>query len=129
MQHKYTMYGFEYGEPDPNDNVPTRAIKVLFRMQLPMLRPLIKRKVQYAVEQEVLHGLINDGKVPIRPPIERFLDSQLLGWSSVSTIKFTKAVIEEVNAQIILGEKLCTSPNLLHRLERPDRIEQPIPNA
>jgi len=61
------MYGFEYGEPDPNDNVPTRAIKVLFRMQLPMLRPLIKRKVQYAVEQEVLHGLINDGKMPIKP--------------------------------------------------------------
>jgi len=124
MQHKYTMYGFEYGEPDPNDNVPTRAIKVLFRMQLPMLRPLIKRKVQYAVEQEVLHGLINDGKIPIRPPIDRFrfFGSQLLGWSSVSTIKFTKAVIEEVNAQIILGEKLCTSPNPLHRRQRPDKF-------
>lgn len=116
------MYGFEYGEPDSNDNVPTRAIKVLFRMQLPMLRPLTKRKVQYAVKQEVLHGLINDGKTPIRPPIDRFLGSQLLGWSSVSTIKFTKAVIEKVNAQIIFGEKLCTSPNPLHRRQRPDKI-------
>ena len=122
MQHKYTMYGFEYGEPDPNDNVPTRAIKVLFRMQLPMLRPLIMRKVQYAVEQEVLHGLSNNGKIPIRHLIHRFLGSQLLGWSSVSTIKFTKAVIEEVNAQIILGEKLCTSPNPLHRRQRPDKF-------
>jgi len=125
MQHKYTMYGFEYGEPDPNDNVPTRAIKVLFRMQLPMLRSLIMKKVQYAIEQEVLHGLTNDGKIPIRHHIDRFLGflgSQLLGWSSISTIKFTKAVIEEVNAQIILGEKLCTCPNPLHRHQKPEKI-------
>ncbi|KAH8586513.1 cytochrome P450 [Bisporella sp. PMI_857] len=93
MFHKYTMYGFEYGEPDPHDNVPTRAIKVLFRMQLPLLRPLIERKVRHGFEQEISHGLTVDG------------------WSSVSTMKFTKGVIEEVNAQIILGEKLASKPN------------------
>jgi hypothetical protein len=59
------MFGFEYGEPDPNDNVPTRAIKVLFRMQLPMLAPLIAKRVQHGFEQEIALGSVDDDGKPI----------------------------------------------------------------
>jgi hypothetical protein len=62
MHHKYTTYGFEYGEIDPHDNVPTRAIKVLFRMQLPLLRPLIEKRVRQGIEQELSRGEKIDGK-------------------------------------------------------------------
>jgi hypothetical protein len=62
MQHKYTMYGFEYGEVDPHDSVPTRAIKVLFRMNLPRLRPLIERKVRDVFDLELNKGSKLEGR-------------------------------------------------------------------
>jgi hypothetical protein len=75
MHHKYTMFGFEYGEPDPNDNVPTRAIKVLFRMQLPSLASLIAKRVQHGFEQEIALGdVVDDGNpITLQAPVAGML--------------------------------------------------------
>lgn len=100
------MFGFEYGAIDPHDSVLTRAIKVLFRMQLPLLRPLIEKRVRDRFEQEISNGAEIQGKSVLLTNYLIFHNNTCLGWISLSTIKFTKAVIEEVNAQIILGEEL-----------------------
>jgi hypothetical protein len=67
------MYGFEYGEVDPHDSVPTRAIKVLFRMNLPRLRPLIERKVRDVFDLELNKGSKLEGRSKSLQPLTMIL--------------------------------------------------------
>ncbi|KAF2242509.1 cytochrome P450 [Trematosphaeria pertusa] len=92
MKHYYTMYGFEHNNIDPHDNVPIRAVKVLLRMHIPVLRPLIRRKIREGFETAVANG------------------HRVKNWSSVSIFQLSKMVIEESNAQVILGDELGNNP-------------------
>jgi hypothetical protein len=62
MKHYYTMYGFEHNDTDPHDSVPIRAVKVLLRMHLPILRPLIRSKIAEGYSIAVANGRKIDGE-------------------------------------------------------------------
>ncbi|KAF2726748.1 cytochrome P450 [Polyplosphaeria fusca] len=89
LKHYYTIYKFQYGDPDPNDSIPRRVVKVLLRMQLPTLRPIIEEKVKHGFEAQLAKGKdVGDG------------------WTALSTFLLSKAVVEESNARIILGKTI-----------------------
>lgn len=109
MKHYYTMYGFEHNNIDPHDNVPIRAVKVLLRMHIPVLRPLIRRKIREGFETAVANGhrVKSNWADPLfKAPI---LLISFTDWSSVSIFQLSKMVIEESNAQVILGDELGMS--------------------
>ncbi|KAF2242992.1 cytochrome P450 [Trematosphaeria pertusa] len=89
LKHYYTIYRFKYGEPDPNDSIPKRVVKVLLRMQLDALRPTIDEKIRKAVDAqfETAAALKDD-------------------WRALPTFFFAKSVVEELNARVILGEEI-----------------------
>lgn len=67
MKHYYTIYGFEHNDVDPHDSIPNRVVKVLLRMHLPALVPLIEQKIrdgfQKAVSNEAeIHGIAETSK-------------------------------------------------------------------
>ncbi|KAF2188051.1 cytochrome P450 [Zopfia rhizophila CBS 207.26] len=76
LSHKYTIWDFEYGNVDPHDSIPSRAIK---------------ERVKEGFAKKIAEG------------------KKVGGWTSVSIFKFSKAVIEEVNAQVILGTELANN--------------------
>lgn len=55
------MLGFEYGNIDPNDTIPSRVIKVLLRLHLPLLRLKIEAKIKQGFELQMARGTKVDG--------------------------------------------------------------------
>jgi hypothetical protein len=56
LKHKYTMFGFEHNDVDPHNTVPARTLKVLLRLQLPTLRPLIEARIEEGFHSELKKG-------------------------------------------------------------------------
>jgi hypothetical protein len=55
------MWGFKHDQTDPHDTVPIRTVKVLLRMHIPILRPIISRKVHEGFERVLTKGRKHDG--------------------------------------------------------------------
>lgn len=89
LMHYHTIYKFKYGEPDPDDSIPKRVIKVLLRMQLDAMRPTIDEKIQLAFNAQLEKGTKRDDN-----------------WTALSTFMFAKAIVEESNARVILGDDI-----------------------
>lgn len=47
------MYGFHFGDPDPNNDVAKRAIKSVLSTHLPQLAPKIRQWVAIGVESQL----------------------------------------------------------------------------
>lgn len=50
------MFGFEHNDVDPFNVVPARTLKVLLRMHLPELRPIIKARIVEGFDSQILNG-------------------------------------------------------------------------
>ncbi|KAF2464155.1 cytochrome P450 [Lindgomyces ingoldianus] len=101
LKHKYTMFGFEHNDIDPHNAIPGRTIKVLLRIHLPAIRPMIEKRIN-----EGFNYMLGSSSP----------DSD--GWMSVSTFGLARSITERVNAQICLGTELADSPNFMEAASR-----------
>ncbi|KAF2469379.1 cytochrome P450 [Lindgomyces ingoldianus] len=92
LKNYWTMYGFQVGDIDPHSSIPMRVIKVLLRMHLPVLRPVIESRIRQGFEKALGKGCRVDG------------------YTSVSTYMLSRTVIDEMNVRIILGDELSEKP-------------------
>ncbi|RAL04538.1 cytochrome P450 [Aspergillus ibericus CBS 121593] len=87
IKHKYTLFGFEHNNVDPNNDVPKRVLKVLLRMKLPQ----IQGKLQLVLRETLPQQLTGRDSA---------------GWSRVSAFTLAKHVITRLNNHVLLGSEL-----------------------
>ena len=55
------MYGFEHNDVDPRNAIPIRTLKVLLRINLPILQPKIQHRIEQVFEEELSSSKSNTG--------------------------------------------------------------------
>ncbi|OOF93346.1 hypothetical protein ASPCADRAFT_516985 [Aspergillus carbonarius ITEM 5010] len=99
IKHKYTLFGFEHNDVDPNNDVPKRVLKVLLRMNLPKMQGTLVPVIRETISQELTRR-----------------DSD--GWSRVSAFTLAKNVITRLNNYAFLGAELAGDIELEKAVKR-----------
>lgn len=55
------MNGFEYDKNDPHSTVSVKALRIRLRSTLPDLQPIMQRKIEASLKQEITSGKMTDG--------------------------------------------------------------------
>ncbi|GLA89733.1 hypothetical protein AtubIFM56815_004221 [Aspergillus tubingensis] len=91
IQHKYTLFGFQHNDIDPNNDIAKRVIKVLLRINLPQIQQGLQPLIQDLIKQELT-------------------DRDSDGWSQASGFTLAKHLVTRINNHVLLGSKLASDP-------------------
>lgn len=90
--NQQTMFGFEFGGPDPHNSVANRAIKILLGTHLQHLMPKIRQRIVHGLETQLLDVKIGAD-----------------GYQTLNITSFARAVAMRVNSQILFGDDLASN--------------------
>ena len=102
------MYGFEHNEIDPHNTVPLRTLKVLLRINLPELYPVLQGRIEQAFATELGNKGVLKSTFETGAGYGRILltESTGTGWKSVSAFSLARSVTVHTNNQVFVGDQL-----------------------